>query len=139
MVKTVGVVIMMLGLSGLFGCAQDPGKSDMEVVPTLDTMTYARAAVEVGKIDVAQMPEFKASVERMNVDERTDLWLNLKDLHDRIHPSEAAGHDAEFCDEQISLEEGSGGGCSNQRCSHSSSCGLAQWCCAFGENATFYM
>lgn len=138
MMKKLALVIITLGLSGIFGCAQNPETTDPNVAPTLDTMKYARAAVEVGKITVAEMPEFKASVERMSLDERAGVWLTLEQLHDSVHLSGVAEQDAEFCGEETFLVEAEGGGCSNARCSHSASCGLAQWCCAFGEDATFY-
>jgi hypothetical protein len=95
------------------------------------TETFARAAVEVGTIDLAHMVEFEASVERMNRNEQTRLWQSLRELHDVVHPSEIG----------VSFEEeGGGGGCDMLACSHSQGkCGQSMWCCAFGENATFYL
>jgi hypothetical protein len=135
--QRIGLVVILLGLSGIFGCAQTPDKSDTVVAPAPEsTVIYAHAAVEVGKIDIAQMPEFQASVERMNLDERAQLWGTLQELHDSVHPSEPAEHDG-------AAKSGPSGaeafGCSTAHCSHSDpNSQTAQWCCAFGEDALFY-
>ncbi|HEX7836993.1 MAG TPA: hypothetical protein VF469_05990 [Kofleriaceae bacterium] len=142
MSKNLSLVVMMLGLSGIYGCAQDPGASDTKLasIPR-SPVTYAHAAAEVGKIEIAQMPEFEASVERMTLDERAELWLTLKGLHDGVHPSEAAENVVMSSPGTILQVEDSGGGsgCSTDRCSHSQSSGGTGWfCCSFGENATWY-
>ena len=128
--RTPGLVFIALGLSGVLGCAEDPGKSDTKVaiIPE-STETFARAAVEVRAIGLADMVEFEASVERMNSDEQTQLWLSLKELHDLVHPLETA----------VRLDEGEETGCDILKCSHTvGKCGRSMWCCAFGENATYY-
>lgn len=127
--RTPGLVFVLLGLSGVLGCAEDPGKGDTKVaVIPASTETFARAAVEVRAIDLTHMVEFEASVARMNSDEQTRLWLSLKELHDLAHPSEVA----------VRLDEGETG-CDILKCSHTvGKCGSSLWCCAFGENATFY-
>lgn len=137
MPQRLGLVVLLLGLSGIFGCAQTPGKSDTVVTPDpQSTMIYARAAVEVGKIDIAQMPAFQASVEHMNLDERAQLWVTLQELHDSVHPSEPAAHDAVAPSGPSGVESF---GCSTAHCSHSDpNSQTAQWCCAFGEDALFY-
>lgn len=84
-----------------------------------------------------EMPQFEASVERMNLGERTELWLSLKELHDSPHPSQAVEHNAPPRSElSVALEDT---GCTRAECSHSEpNCTVAQWCCAFGENALFW-
>jgi len=135
MVRRFGLLIMILGLCGVCGCAQDPAESnttDTKAVPIPEaTVMYARAAVEVRKIKMSQMPEFEASIERMDRGERTALWLSLKELHDSTRPSNAAAPRAENFSEEAS--------CTVADCSHSVPyCVVAQWCCAFGEDALFY-
>jgi hypothetical protein len=132
MLRTLGLVTILLGLSAVLGCIGDPGKTKVAPIPE-STETFARAAVEVGTIDVAHMADYEASVQRMSRDQQTRLWLSLKELHDGAHPSETP---VVFDDEGGS---GAGGGCDILKCSHSSGrCGSSMWCCAFGEDKTFY-
>lgn len=135
MMKNFGLAIIVLGLSGIIGCAQTPD-GGTSVGPAPDSMeTFAQAAVEVGEIGVAEMPGYAASVALMPPSGRAELWQSLKILHDGLHQDGPANLQDTVCEAQAVVE---GGGCSNARCSHSASCGLAQWCCAFGEDATFY-
>src|ERR1041385_3405813 len=87
--QTRSLVVILLGLSGVLGCSEVPSNDDTKaaMVPE-STETFARAAVEVGTIDLAHMVEVEASVERMNRNEQTRLWQSLRELHDVIHPSE---------------------------------------------------
>jgi hypothetical protein len=118
--------ILVAGLL-LFACgAQD------ELMPAPDeTAPYAQAAVEVGRIDMASMRDFEKTVARMDPQRRNDLWQELKVLHDKVHPSDAA---PQFTSSAVAAP---GGGCSPSRCSHSVGC-KAEWCCAFGEDAVYY-
>jgi hypothetical protein len=138
MAKHLGLAIMIFGLSGIVGCAQAPVGDETEVAPVpRSTVTYARAAVEVGRIELAQMPAFEAFVERMDVGERTALWLTLKELHDSVHPSQAPEDDAPSRSVVTPLEDF---GCRPAACSHSDRYSeTAQWCCALGEDYLFFM
>jgi hypothetical protein len=128
----LSLVSIVLGLSGVWSCAEDPSNRDTKAPES--TETFARAAVEVGTINLAGMAEFEASVQRMNRDQQTRLWLSLKELHDGVHPSDST---VSFGDEGGS---GAGGSCDILRCSHTNvTCGSAMWCCAFGEDKTFYL
>ena len=136
MSRTLSLVSILLGLSVVLGCTEDPGKRDTKVaVIPESTETFARAAVEVGTIDYAHMAEYAASVQGMNRDQQTRLWLSLKELHDGgAHPSETP---VVYGDEGGS---GAGGSCDILKCSHSAvKCGTSMWCCAFGEDKTFYL
>src|SRR6185436_8385624 len=111
--RHMGLLITMFGLSGVLGCAQDPIETSTTIVPVpASTVRYARAAVEVGKIAITEMSRFEASVERMDVGARTALWLSLKELHDRSHPSATVTPGSE-----LSVAEEAG--CSTDHCSHS--------------------
>ena len=139
MAQRLGLAIVLLGLSEILGCARAPGGIDTKVEPGPESINaYARGAVEVGRIKISQMSDFEASVERMSPGQRTELWRTLEQLHDRVHPSAAVEHDATSRAElSVPLEDDSG--CTRAACSHSDpSCTVAQWCCAFGENALFY-
>jgi hypothetical protein len=137
MTKQLGLAIMIFALSAIAGCAQAPVADDTKVAPVPESVvTYARGAVEVGRIKLSQMPEFEASVEQMNLGERTALWLTLKELHDSVHPSQVVEHATLPSDLTTPIEET---GCARAYCSHSDTSSLVvQWCCAFGENALFW-
>ena len=127
--------MMLLGLalvsSLLVGCGED---DEVSQIPQESTL-YARAAVEVGTINISQMDEYAATIDAMAATERRELWLNLKQLHDQVHPAGSVAHVAGSDSTVVQVPPG--GGCSPSRCSHSTGC-KADWCCAFGEDAVFY-
>lgn len=143
MVKHISIAVALFGFVHASGCAQGSGDVDTKAIPIPDSnVVFARAAVEVGQIAIAQMPDFEASVRLMHVDERTELWLTLKELHDGLHPSNATEHELTSSTEQglqqadtVIAEEA---GCTILPCSHSAWSLTAQWCCALGENRMFY-
>lgn len=112
----------------LFAC----GTEDELTPAPDDAAPYAQAAVEVGRVGMAGMRDFEASVARMDPQRRAALWQELKVLHDKVHPTSPKL----TSDAVVAPGEG-GGGCSPSRCSHSAGC-RAAWCCAFGEDAVFY-
>ncbi len=133
---TLGSVLV--GVALLVSCAgvepgPDPAPAPTPAPAPVDTVLFARAAVEVGTIEMAEMAEFELSVQRMDLTQRSELWQTLKELHANVHPVGAAAARVDTS----SLKEEGGGGCSPERCSHSGGC-KAAWCCAFGEDAVFY-
>jgi hypothetical protein len=134
MAKGLCVIVSVIGL-GVIGCAQSSDGLDKQATPIPESsLIFARVAVEVGQIKIAQMPEFRVTVDGMDVDQRTELWLSLKQLHDAEHADEAIAHEA-VSTEPLAEEAG---GCTILPCSHSAWSLTAQWCCALGQNRMFY-
>jgi hypothetical protein len=132
--RSIALGSVLAGIALLISCGGlEPAPAPDPTPAPVETVMYARAAVEVGTIDISEMAEFEVSVQRMDLAQRSEIWQKLKVLHENVHPSGAAAARADTS----SVKEGGGGGCSPARCSHSAGC-TAAWCCAFGEDAVFY-
>lgn len=124
--KVMALVVALAGVALVAACGGvEPNPTQMVQAPE-SALLYARGAVEVGRIDISQMGDFEAAVQRMDGAQRSALWAQLTELHAKVHSSTASTSSALMAP-----------GCSPNRCSHSVGC-LAQWCCAFGEDATYY-
>ena len=140
MMRTMVLGSVLVGAALLVSCGgveqtPTPTPTPTPAPPPETTLIYARAAVEVGTIDISQMAEFEVSVQRMDPAQRSELWLRLSQLHadnhPSLHPSQATNGTTSSA---LSVEAS---GCSPSRCSHSVGCS-ADWCCAFGEDAVYY-
>ncbi|HEX2688459.1 MAG TPA: hypothetical protein VHN14_17635 [Kofleriaceae bacterium] len=60
MMKNFGLSIMILGLVGVCGCVQAPEKSDTAAAQLPATAIFARGAVEVGRIQLAERLEHRS-------------------------------------------------------------------------------
>jgi hypothetical protein len=130
MTKRFGIVIMIVGLSAIAGCAQNEGDTTKPPAQG-STLQFARAAVEVGEISLGEMEAYQANVIGMNTSERSKLWQRLEQLHGGVHAAASGSPPA-------GVDEGDDAICSSVACSHSGKSKTKLWCCAFNENATFY-
>jgi hypothetical protein len=132
MTKRFGIFIMIVGLGAIAGCAQSQDDTKKPPAQT-STLPFARAAVEVGEISLGEMEAYQANVEGMTASKRSQLWQRLAQLHGGVHAAESSPPLA-------AVDEGDEAGCTIRACSHAEDDSVTvQWCCAFGEDKTFFM